>query len=312
VLLVYHDSNDLSLFTDENTTILWEPELSKTPVDDSGVNAHFIVTVSPNEDLYHHFMKNAEMFFMPCPSELQVCLMGQIYRSFSNDLENCPTLAEIHQRVKKFGPYIPIALYWSTYQMDEFKKSQKREIAFTCSTEETLNYALQRGIHIMRRRRVLSGLSHHLARFVVKRDRADPYLGYDQIQYDFICEEVLNAFSNAIGKMSMAAVRNHMIVINQSSDRNMESSITSYLKRIFELSALPGLQWKCHHMQLQSESATNMKGANFSVWTMDQRDVGKIQSSCQYIYLETCTEFHLDPFQNLRQGDMQLVQFLSA
>jgi len=124
VLLVYHSPNDLRLFTDENSTILWEPELSKTQVDDSGVNAHIIVTVSPNEDLSHHFMKSAEMFFMPCPSELQICLMGQIYRSFSNDLENCPTEAEIHQCVKKFGPYIPIALYWSTYQMDEFKKSK--------------------------------------------------------------------------------------------------------------------------------------------------------------------------------------------
>jgi len=46
------------------------------------------------------------MFLMPCPSELLIRLMGQIYRRFS---KHFPTDAEIHERVKKFGPFIPIA-----------------------------------------------------------------------------------------------------------------------------------------------------------------------------------------------------------
>ena len=49
--------------------------------------------------------------------------MGQIYRRFATELEYCPTDAEIPQRVKKFGPFIPIALYWSRDQMDEFEES---------------------------------------------------------------------------------------------------------------------------------------------------------------------------------------------
>jgi len=188
--------------------------------------------------------------------------MGQIHRRFS---KHCPTDAEIHERVKKFGPFIPIALYWLGCQLDAFEKSQKKEIAYTCSTKATLYYALQSARPITRHDRGLNGLSHHLARCVVKRDRADPFLGYARIQEDFSCEAVQIAFSKTIGEMSMLAVREELIVINQSSYRKMEASIPIYLKRIFELYALTGLQWKCCQMQLQSESTTNMKWVSFSV-----------------------------------------------
>jgi len=126
VLFVQHRPLHLKHFTDENSTILWEPASSNTPVCYSGVKAQIIVTVSPNyEEVFCHFENktNATRFFMPCPSELQIQLMGQIYRRFATELEYCPTDAEIHQRVKKFGPFIPIALYWSRDQMDEFEES---------------------------------------------------------------------------------------------------------------------------------------------------------------------------------------------
>ena len=104
VLLVGHRPNQLDEITDENSTILWEPELSKTPVYYSRIKAHIIVTVSHNEALFHQFGKRAKIFYIPCPSELQILLMGQIYRMFSNDVEYHLTDAEIHRRVKKFGP----------------------------------------------------------------------------------------------------------------------------------------------------------------------------------------------------------------
>jgi len=85
----------LDCITDENTTILWEPGSSMTPVYYEGVKARIIVTVSPNEKLFHEFNKRAEMLFMPCPSELQIRLMGQVYRRFATYLENCPTDEEI-------------------------------------------------------------------------------------------------------------------------------------------------------------------------------------------------------------------------
>ena len=83
------------------------------------------------------------------------------------------------------------------------------------------------------------------------RDQADCFFGYAWSQYEISCEEVQNVFSIAIGKMSIAAVREHLIAINQC-DYKMAAPITVYLKRIFELYALTGLQWKCHQMQLKA------------------------------------------------------------
>jgi len=61
--------------------------------------------------------------------------------------------------------------------------------------------------------------------------------------------------------MRIAAVKQQLIAINQRNYR-MEAL---YLERIFELNALTGMQWKCHKMQVQSESNSNMKWVNFSV-----------------------------------------------
>jgi len=166
VLFVQHRPLHLKHFTDENSTILWEPASSNTPVCYSGVKARIIVTVSPNyEEVFRHFENktNATRFFMSCPSELQIQLMGQIYRRFTTELEYCPNDAEIHQHVKKFGPFIPIALYWSRDQMDELEESRQREIACPFSTENTLNNAWKTEFCIMRTSKFLSGLSHRLA-----------------------------------------------------------------------------------------------------------------------------------------------------
>jgi len=114
VLLVKHRPSDLRDITDANSTILCEPAPNKTLVDYSGVMARIIVTVSShNEELYHQFRKEAGLFYMPCTSEIQIRLMGQIHRKFAKELEHCPTDAEVHLCVKKFGPFIPIDLYWS-------------------------------------------------------------------------------------------------------------------------------------------------------------------------------------------------------
>ena len=263
VFFVKHSPLDLGRITDENSTILWEPASSKTPVCYSDIRAHIIASVSSNDEkLFHQFRKNARMFYMPCPSEVQLRLMGQVYQRFAKELEYCPTDAEIHERVKKFGAFIPLALYWSRDQMDEYYEARQREFACICSTEKTLNYALEYSMHIEKTDRGLSGLSHHMARYAVKRDKADPFLGYTWRRYEISCEEVLNWISIAIGKMSIEAVKNHLIEINGCRYR-MEASISFYMKRIFELYALTGLQWKCCQMHLESNS--NMNWDNFSV-----------------------------------------------
>ena len=101
VLFVKHDTDMLDRITNQNTTILWEPVSSTTPVYYAGIEARIIATVSPNEARIHEFQKRAKLFFLPCPGELQIRLMGQVFRRYATQMINCPSDAEIHERVIK-------------------------------------------------------------------------------------------------------------------------------------------------------------------------------------------------------------------
>ena len=86
--------------------------------------------------------------FYPRPSEPLYCSIGQIYPSFAIELEYCVTGAEIHECVKKFSPFIPIALSCLSDQMNQFEESRQKKIACICSTEKSLDYALKSPIKI--------------------------------------------------------------------------------------------------------------------------------------------------------------------
>jgi len=163
----------LDCITDENTTILWEPGSSMTPVYYEGVKARIIVTVSPNEKLFHEFNKRAEMLFMPCPSELQIRLMGQVYRRFATNLENCPIDEEICERLRTVGPFIQMVLCWSTYKIARFKYSRRKEKETIFRYNGLLQHALESPEEIM----LKGNPSHRLVRYLVQRDSADRLLG---------------------------------------------------------------------------------------------------------------------------------------
>jgi len=253
VLCVEHTPKRLKRFTDKNSTILWEPASSETPVYYSGVKACIIVTVSPNENLFHQFNKLADMFYMPCPSELQIRLMGQVYRSFATELEYCPTDVEIHERVKNLGPFIRMVLCWKKDKMDVFKDSRKKEIKEAVADSKILNTTLEEKSHIMLTKSGLQGFSHRVARYVVHRDSADCFFGYTCRRYRFSCQDVLNLFRVAIAEMKIEDVKKHLIAVNQG-DIGLEDSLPIYLERIFELHVLTDLQWKYCVMTLLSES----------------------------------------------------------
>jgi len=178
VLFVKHDIDMLDCITDENTTILWEPRESSTQVYYSCVNARIIATVPPNKDLIHEFKKEAKMFFMPCPSELQIRLMGQIYRRFATQLRNCPSDAVIHERVHNFGPFIRTALCWSSDQLERFINNRQEEIGGIDPTK------LKSRIEITD---PATGkcLSDRSVLIVVHRNSTSPFLGYTAEHYEF-------------------------------------------------------------------------------------------------------------------------------
>jgi len=134
---------------------------SETPVYYSGVKARIIV---PNEKLFHHFKKEAIMFYMPCPSELQIRLMGQVYQKFATVSTDCPTDAEIHERVKNLGPFIRTALCWVKSQIADFKDSRKKEIKLAVANSKILNTALEEKSYIMQTPTGLEGFSHRVAK----------------------------------------------------------------------------------------------------------------------------------------------------
>jgi len=101
----------------------------------------------------------------------------------------------------------------------------QKGIACISSTEKTQNYALESPVQFMKDRRGLVGLSHYFAQYAVKKTIAECFLGYACRQYENSCEEVLNLFSIAIGKICITAVKKQLIPINQCNYR-MEASIT--------------------------------------------------------------------------------------
>jgi len=246
VLHVEHSLKQLKSFTDENTTILWEPGSRTTPVYYEEVKARILVTVSPNEDLIHQFKKYAETFYMPCPSQLQICLMGQVYRRFATELKYCPTDAEICERVRTLGPFIRKVLCWSEFNMTKFRNSRRKEIKKIVADNALLHPALESPEEFIE----TQNPSHRLARFVVHRDSDDPFFGYAWDHYQFSCDEVQDVFCKAIAEMDIEHVIQHLIAVDQGSI-SYEDTRHVYLERLFRHHALSGLEWKIRLMPWQ-------------------------------------------------------------
>ena len=259
VRLVEHTPQKLDRITDEHTTILWEPASITTPVYYSGVEARIIVTVSPNEDRIHEFKKRSEMLYMPCPSELQIRLMGQVYREFATNFEICPTDEEICELLRTLGPFIRMVLCWSDYQIAKFKNSRSNEIATIVGDNGLLQQALDNPEQIMPK----GTPSHRLARYVVHRDSSDRLLGYAWDHYQFSSKEVLGVFCEAIAKLDIEEVIRHLIAVNQGL-KGYEDARHVYLELLFKYHALTKLQWKSRVM-LCGKSDGDLEWDDFSL-----------------------------------------------
>ena len=183
------------------------------------------------------------MFYMPCPSELQIRLMGQVYRRFAKELRNCPTDAEIHQRVKNFGPFIRTAVCWESLKMKQFINNRQEEIESLVTDPTKLRSRIQimepsTGNH----------LSHRSVRFVVHRDSTKAFLGYTVDNYEFSCEKVPRLIQVAIAKMGIQVVKEHQIAINQGNI-GISQRLPNFLERIYELYSIDkGIKWKYRQM----------------------------------------------------------------
>jgi len=205
VLYIEQSPNQLHLYTDENSTILWEHASGTVPSYYYELHARLIATVAPYEDLFHPFKAQAKKFYMPCPSELQLQLMGQIFRKFALSWQNFPTNAEIHEHVRKFGPFVHMVLLWSTEERVNFEKMRKRQIADICSTKESLNFAVMSPVEYMETSKVKTGSSHCLVRYVADPDSSDCLLGYTHPQCGFCSAEIRNVIIDCMHKYNSEA-----------------------------------------------------------------------------------------------------------
>jgi hypothetical protein len=191
---------------------------------------------------------------MPCPSELQLRLMGQIYRSAAEEQYHHSD-KEIHDRVIEFGPFIRNVLCWSEDELNTFKTNRISEIEDIVSSDDSLAKALQSQVNIMGTLRGYSGMSHRLARYVVHRNANKLFGGYTEPYYQLSCELVRNEIIKYIAHSSIQFVKQQLIKTN-GAEKTFELTHI-YLERIFELYAKTGIKWKCCRMRLQSSLSTN-------------------------------------------------------
>jgi len=138
---------------------------------------------------------------MPCPGELQIQLIGQVYRRFATKLTNCPSDAGIHERVMNFGPFIRTTVCWSSDEFNRFIKDRQEEIEGLVIDSKKLRSRIQ----VME---TTTGkcLSHLSVQIVVHRNRT-PFLGYTDEYYEFSCDDVLRLIQVAIAQMGIQVVK---------------------------------------------------------------------------------------------------------
>jgi hypothetical protein len=266
VLFIEHTPGKLSEITDGNSTILWEPAGKDSPVEYFDCIARIIATVSPDLRRIHEFQKYARKFYMTCPSELQIRLMGIIFRKYAME-EDSITDEKIHLRIQKYGPFIRNALCWSDFEIKEYKTKRDKEINDVCASDTSLCAAFASPVHIMENERLSlasSTFSHRLARFVVDRDSTICCDTYRQAGYRFSSDEVLKLFNVEIAKLGIEQVMAHLIKVNLDLI-GVENSTPAFFERLFQLHSLTGIEWKSRQMPLGKNESESVDWKPFLV-----------------------------------------------
>jgi hypothetical protein len=202
--------------------------------------------VSPNEVRIHDFIKEANMFFMPCTSEPQIPLMGQVYRRFAKELRNCHTDAVIHQRVKNVGPFIRTAVCWESTQMKQFINNCQEEIEGLVTDPTKLRSHSNYGTCYWQA---------FISSFSTIRGSSRQYLsllGYTDDKYEFSCDNVLRLIQVAIAQMGIQVVKAHLIAINQDGI-GLSDRLHVFLERIFEFHCIDeSITWSNCPMLLEA------------------------------------------------------------
>jgi hypothetical protein len=258
VQVLYHDPIDLKWFTDEkHSTILWEPGIGTEPVAYEEVMAKILATVSACDKLYHQYVKRADMFYMPCPSEIHLRLMGKVMHAV--DKFSFPSDDEIRDRVKKYGPFMRIALIWKAEEIVEHQQKRDAELIKLCKDNYSkLLFAINSG-----GRR----LSFRIVRMNPNRDCQDRVPQYQTYSIVPSSVDVSTMIKREIRRIPIEKVKEALMyhegrsILFQNDDW-----LYAQLERLFVgyATSQGGLTWMCHQMvQERRHNPT----ANSNEWT---------------------------------------------
>ena len=251
VSLIRHNPEDLKLFTDNTVTILWEPGVREAPIHYQGIRARIIATVSPNENRIHELKKRAKMFFMPCPSELQLRLMGKVYRAATNrNSTNFPSDAEIHRRVRKYGPYIRLCLSADDHEVATFERMRNKDLKLVCQSGMSIINAFQLSTDYLKESSA-EGWTHRVARYDVNRDQSTLNDVYGSYFYRSSSKDVSSLILETIDKVQINELTRMLFEIDLQSF-NPEKNMPKILEHFFEYHATNGFEWKCRQLHLSS------------------------------------------------------------
>jgi hypothetical protein len=186
---------------------------------------------------------------MPCPSEMQLRLMGQVLR----DAKLCNVSDQnIHERIRDYGPFIQLVLMDNDVMLEDYKIRRENEISTLGG--DNLGRLLTNITDVSENG--VNHLSHRIVRFRVNRHNSKSTLyGYRQMLFISACDAVVCEIKKMINLFDKQTIIDHLVKINNSTV-SLEQFIPKYLERIAVMhsTALDGLKWKSRSLiNAQSE-----------------------------------------------------------
>jgi hypothetical protein len=279
-----HSPQSLSRYTDKESTILWEPGRSFQPISYEETLANILATVSPRVYTYKYFARRAHKFYMPCPSEIHLRLMGKIMRegrkivpesnkrSHNKDRKSkyfiYPSDKEICERIQLYGPFIRTSIVWNAVDLDNLRRETTSELLHLCANNYTyLISAINSPEHIFSYSKTSQwpfvGFSSRIMRFVANRNVTEKSLPYGTYSYTTCSNETSSLIAQHIRQIPMEKIKENLITYQEGilTGRN-DTWLFAQLENLFVGYSVSkgGLKWKCRKMLSVAESGNSWFG----------------------------------------------------
>jgi hypothetical protein len=309
VLKIIHDSAYLQDFTNDCTTILWEPSQSVNPIYYELIQAHIIATVSPNIIRYKEFQKNGAIcFFLPCPSKTQLRLMGQVLRSIT--LHLYPSDVVICNRVRDYGPFIRIVLSIQSSVVEEFETNRTADVQKITESSKRFLETLSATIHIIPDEQGrLRGLSHRLAQYVVNRNENFAFFGFGKALYTISSPAVTKLFNDYTSQLSIEELQSYLFALNNGQQFPYNNN--KALEHLFlKLSTTKhGINWQS--FQMKQKGTYQQFEVHFHSCVRNKISFNQMQTEVLY-YPQDCNFPLVDFYYLNNQGHLVAIQATTA